>query len=101
MRSEGFHQFLPICDICIADVNVTLSNVLQFEELLRNADDSHGLHQQAKAHATIVYYSSRMEAVSYPIGEFAKPADIQQAWREGNDGVANFMLQKITGSSPN
>lgn len=36
----------------------------QFEELLRNADDPEGLHRQAKARATVVYYSSRMEAVS-------------------------------------
>lgn len=35
----------------------------QFEESLRNADDPDGLHRQAKACATIVYFSCRMEAV--------------------------------------
>ncbi|KIM81848.1 hypothetical protein PILCRDRAFT_8503 [Piloderma croceum F 1598] len=57
-----------------------LTSAAKLEESLRNTDDPQGLHQQPKARATIVYYSSRMEA----------------AWREGNDGVANFMLQKIT-----
>ncbi|KAJ3483561.1 hypothetical protein NLI96_g6231 [Meripilus lineatus] len=48
---------------------------------VRAMDDPQGLHQQGKARAVVLYYSSRMEA----------------AWREGNDGVAEFMLQKITG----
>jgi hypothetical protein len=74
--------------------------VLQFEESLRNVDDSQGLHQQAKARATIVYYSSRMEAVSdwNRAALFADLGVFPQAWREGNDSVANFMLQKITGA---
>lgn len=75
--------------------------MLQFEESLRNVDDSQGLHQQAKARATIVYYSSRMEAVSDLNRGTALFADLgvfPQAWREGNDSVANFMLQKITGA---
>ena len=38
---------------------------LQFEELLRNAGDPDGTHQQSIACATIVYHSSRMEAVCY------------------------------------
>ena len=74
--------------------------MLQFEESLRNVDDSQGLHQQAKARATIVYYSSRMEAVSDLNRGTALFGDLgvfPQAWREGNDSVANFMLQKITG----
>jgi hypothetical protein len=36
-------------------------STFQFEELLKKADDSG--HQQAKAQATVVYFSSRMEAV--------------------------------------
>lgn len=54
---------------------------LQFEELLRNAGDPDGTHQQSIACATIVYHSSRMEA----------------AWKEGNYTVAEFMSKKITG----
>ncbi|CDO70960.1 hypothetical protein BN946_scf184829.g69 [Trametes cinnabarina] len=37
-------------------------------------------HAQARARAIVLYYSSRMEA----------------AFREGNDGVADFMLEKIS-----
>ncbi|OCH94172.1 hypothetical protein OBBRIDRAFT_810677 [Obba rivulosa] len=57
--------------------------VLTYEESLRGTEDSQGLHSQAKARATVQYYSSRMEA----------------AWREKNDAVAEFMLQKITGEN--
>ncbi|KAI0935752.1 hypothetical protein AcV5_004080 [Taiwanofungus camphoratus] len=57
-----------------------LACAAKYEEALRNAHDSERVHTQAKARATLVYYSCRMEA----------------AWREGNDGIANYMLQKIT-----
>ena len=43
-----------------------LLSPVQFEEMLRNADDADGIHRQAKACATIVYFSSRMEAVRAP-----------------------------------
>ncbi|PCH33182.1 hypothetical protein WOLCODRAFT_93070 [Wolfiporia cocos MD-104 SS10] len=49
------------------------------EEALRKAEDPDQLHAQARARAVIIYYSSRMEA----------------AWKEGNSGVAEFMLQKV------
>src|SRR5579872_5962950 len=84
----------------------------QFEEGLRNAADPNGLHQRAKIQAMLVYYSSRMEAVSFLCcardldpGFFVSPSwavehegltfGSTQAWRESNDGVAEFMLQKI------
>ncbi|KAJ7877618.1 meiosis protein SPO22/ZIP4 like-domain-containing protein [Mycena leptocephala] len=57
-----------------------LSSAARFEELLRNAEDADGAHRVDRACATIVYFSSRMEA----------------AWKEGNHGVAAFMSQKIT-----
>ncbi|EIN13175.1 hypothetical protein PUNSTDRAFT_139817 [Punctularia strigosozonata HHB-11173 SS5] len=57
-----------------------LGSAAVFEETLRSADDPGGAHEQARARATINYFTCRMEA----------------AWREGNDGVAHFMLQKIT-----
>lgn len=38
--------------------------LFQFEQSLRNADDQQGSHQQSIAQATVVYYCSRMEAVS-------------------------------------
>lgn len=38
--------------------------LFQFEQSLRNADDHQNLHQQSIAQATVVYYCSRMEAVS-------------------------------------
>jgi hypothetical protein len=38
--------------------------LFQFEQSLRNADDRQNLHQQSIAQTTIVYYCSRMEAVS-------------------------------------
>lgn len=46
-----------------------------------------------------MYYSSRMEAVSLIRTVSLQPTDFKhpKAWREENEGVANFMLQKITG----
>ena len=38
--------------------------LFQFEENLRNVDDPQNVHQQSIAQATVVYYCSRMEAVS-------------------------------------
>ena len=38
--------------------------LFQFEQSLRNADDPQNLHQQSIAQTTVVYYCSRMEAVS-------------------------------------
>ncbi|KAJ7449476.1 hypothetical protein B0H11DRAFT_333517 [Mycena galericulata] len=57
-----------------------LTSAARFEELLRNAEDPGGTHRVDRACATIVYFSSRMEA----------------AWKEGNHSVAAFMSQKIT-----
>jgi len=57
-----------------------LACAAKYEESLRGAEDPQGLHSQAKARASVLYYSSRMEA----------------AWREGNDAAAEFMLHKIT-----
>ena len=37
----------------------------QFEEGLRNAADANGVHQRAKVQAMLMYYSCRMEAVSF------------------------------------
>ncbi|THU92597.1 hypothetical protein K435DRAFT_726088 [Dendrothele bispora CBS 962.96] len=56
-----------------------LTSAAKFEEMLRVASDPDGSHRQSKACATIVYFSSRMEA----------------AWKEGNYTVAEFMSQKI------
>ncbi|KAG1746972.1 meiosis protein SPO22/ZIP4 like-domain-containing protein [Suillus lakei] len=64
--------------------NDTASSVLacaaKYEEALRNIDDPSGTNQQARACVTAVYLSTRMEA----------------AWREGNEGLAAFMADKIT-----
>ncbi|KAJ6505845.1 meiosis protein SPO22/ZIP4 like-domain-containing protein [Mycena vitilis] len=57
-----------------------LASAARFEELLRNAEDADGAHRVDRACATVVYFSSRMEA----------------AWKEGNHSVAAFMSQKIT-----
>ncbi|KAJ7791757.1 meiosis protein SPO22/ZIP4 like-domain-containing protein [Mycena olivaceomarginata] len=57
-----------------------LASAARFEELLRNAEDPDGAHRVDRACATVVYFSSRMEA----------------AWKEGNQSVAAFMSQKIT-----
>ncbi|KAJ7160549.1 meiosis protein SPO22/ZIP4 like-domain-containing protein [Mycena crocata] len=56
-----------------------LSTAARFEEVLRNTEDDPA-HRAARASATIVYLSARMEA----------------AWREENHTVAAFMAQKIT-----
>jgi hypothetical protein len=69
---------------------------LQFEELLKNAGDPDGKHQQSIACATIVYHSSRMEAVCY--SSFTRRSRdntfISQAWKEGNYTVAEFYVKK-------
>ncbi|KAK7007973.1 meiosis protein SPO22/ZIP4 like-domain-containing protein [Favolaschia claudopus] len=57
-----------------------LTSAARFEELLRNAEDPDGGHRVDRACATVVYFSSRMEA----------------AWKEGNHSVAAFMSHKIT-----
>ncbi|KAI1789167.1 meiosis protein SPO22/ZIP4 like-domain-containing protein [Ganoderma leucocontextum] len=59
-----------------------LGSAAKYEESLRAAEDPQGEHAQSRARAVILYYSSRMEA----------------AWQEGNAGVAEFMLEKITDS---
>ncbi|KAH8101409.1 hypothetical protein BXZ70DRAFT_1007244 [Cristinia sonorae] len=57
-----------------------LTCAAKYEENLKSIGDAQGEQlEQAKARATVLYHSSRMEA----------------ACREGNDGVADFMLQKI------
>lgn len=84
----------------------------QFEEGLRNEADPNGLHQRAKIQAMLMYYSCRMEAVSFffcvmdlkyssqlPVDYERLTTNLTQAWREGNDGVADFMLQKVMGET--
>ncbi|KAF8446396.1 hypothetical protein L210DRAFT_982867 [Boletus edulis BED1] len=61
-----------------------LASAAKYEEALRNMDDPEGQHLHARAQVTIVYFSSRMEV----------------AWRENNEGLATFMADKITGSTP-
>ncbi|KAI0802995.1 hypothetical protein BC629DRAFT_1284035 [Irpex lacteus] len=58
-----------------------LTSAAKYEEQVRTVDDPEQNHQQTRSQAIILYYLSRMEA----------------AWREGNDAVSEFMLQKITG----
>ncbi|GBE78570.1 hypothetical protein BKA93DRAFT_799652 [Sparassis latifolia] len=57
-----------------------LGSAAKYEEALRNAQDPQHAHVQARVRATVMYYCSRMEA----------------AFKEGNEGVANFMLHKAT-----
>jgi hypothetical protein len=77
--------------------------LFQFEQSLRNADDPENLHQQAIAQTTVVYYCSRMEAVSlmsrqtYRVQLCTGAESCAQAWKEGNDSVAQYMLRNITG----
>ncbi|KAI9059547.1 hypothetical protein FKP32DRAFT_1657351 [Trametes sanguinea] len=59
-----------------------LSSAAKYVDLLTAADDPQNGHAQMRARAIVLYYSSRMEA----------------AFREGNDGVADFMLEKFTES---
>ncbi|KAI0757464.1 meiosis protein SPO22/ZIP4 like-domain-containing protein [Daedaleopsis nitida] len=69
----------------VADLDLAagvLGSAAKYEELLRAAEDPQGDNAQPRARAVILYYSSRMEA----------------AWREGNVGVAEFMLEKVTES---
>lgn len=73
---------------------------IKFEEQLRNsADASDGTYDQAKARATVAYYCSRMIIVGSmcKLWLSALMYDGHQAWRDGNDAIAQFMLEKITG----
>ncbi|KIY53662.1 SPO22-domain-containing protein [Fistulina hepatica ATCC 64428] len=56
---------------------------LNYEELLRNAEDPENTHKEARATAVTLYYSCRMEA----------------AWKEGNETLAEYMSRKITEDS--
>lgn len=56
-----------------------LTAAAKYEEMLRNLHDSDKIHQQSVACATIVYFSSRMEA----------------AWKEGNYTVAEYTSHMI------
>ncbi|KAI0063230.1 hypothetical protein BV25DRAFT_1899548 [Artomyces pyxidatus] len=59
-----------------------LGSAAKYEQSLRGANDPQGIYQQSKVQATVVYYCSRMEA----------------AWKQGNETLAEFMLQNITES---
>ncbi|KAI0666199.1 meiosis protein SPO22/ZIP4 like-domain-containing protein [Trametes maxima] len=59
-----------------------LGSAAKYVDQLRAADDPQNAHAQARARAIVLYYSSRMEA----------------AFREHNDGVADFMLEKVSES---
>ncbi|KAI8983311.1 meiosis protein SPO22/ZIP4 like-domain-containing protein [Trametes punicea] len=59
-----------------------LGSAAKYVDLLTAADDPQNQHSRARARAIVLYYSSRMEA----------------AFREGNDGVADFMLEKVSES---
>jgi hypothetical protein len=47
--------------------------------------------------AKSMYYSARMEAVGYVEITYPETTILFQAWKEGNQTVADFMLRKITG----
>ncbi|KAJ8488783.1 hypothetical protein ONZ51_g3351 [Trametes cubensis] len=72
--------------VCAANVGETtlaagvLGSAAKYVDLLRVADDPENGYEQARARAIILYYSSRMEV----------------AFREGNSGVAEFMLEKVS-----
>ncbi|KAL9715614.1 hypothetical protein Ac2012v2_000056 [Leucoagaricus gongylophorus] len=62
------------------DVAATiLTAAAKYEEMLRSLDDSDKVNQQSVACATVVYFSTRMEA----------------AWREGNYAVAEYASHMI------
>ncbi|KZT09061.1 uncharacterized protein LAESUDRAFT_647835 [Laetiporus sulphureus 93-53] len=66
-----------------------LACAAQYEEALKKAEDPEEQHASSRARAIVVYYSSRMEAAS--------TRSSGNAWREDNNTVAEFMLQKIIG----
>ncbi|KAI0665334.1 meiosis protein SPO22/ZIP4 like-domain-containing protein [Trametes maxima] len=72
----------------LADVGDTalaasvLGSAAKYVDQLRAADDPQNTHAQACARAIVLYYSSQMET----------------AFQEHNDGVADFMLEKVSES---
>ncbi|VDB86539.1 unnamed protein product [Peniophora sp. CBMAI 1063] len=57
-----------------------LASAAKYEELLRSAEDPGGELNLQRAQATLVYHCTRLEA----------------AWKEGNEAMANYMLQILT-----
>jgi len=73
----------------------------QYEEKLRGLDDSDKVNQQSVACAIIVYFSSRMEAVSTSLDCWTIVDGLLrwffsvQAWKEGNYAVAEYASHMI------
>ncbi|KIJ45216.1 hypothetical protein M422DRAFT_67355 [Sphaerobolus stellatus SS14] len=82
-----------------------LGAAAKIEEDMNAADDPNDTHAQSKACASIVYYTCRMEAVrallirlNSTLFSLRLRLHTSQAWKEGNKGVAQFMLCKIIGT---
>lgn len=71
----------------------------QYEDILKGSDDPTGAHRQSKACATVVFLSTRMEAVCLPSRLTCVSSHVHlQAWKEGNHSMAEYMAQRITGT---
>jgi hypothetical protein len=69
--------------------------LFQFEQSLRNVDDQQNSHQQSIAQATVVYYCSRMEAVSLV------PCETFRLHRVPMLSHMSRLGRKVTKASPN
>lgn len=74
------------------------SPLKQYEALLKAEKCSDDAQRRAMMVAKAMYYLARMEAVSHMDDHTSRIQPFFfQAWKEGNQTVADFMLRKITG----
>lgn len=80
--------------------NTDLNSVLwQFEKLLQTEGlPQDPTHERERIHSVVLYYASRMEAVT-PFHPQPSTSNnrLDQAWNQGTEGVALWMLEKIVG----
>lgn len=81
-----------LCPFSTADLTLKQYEAqLKYEICLDEAE------RRAMMVAKAMYYSTRMEAVGLIEDGTARNHHPLQAWKEGNQNVADFMLRKITG----
>jgi len=72
--------------------------LIQYEALLKSDNCSDDTQRRAMMVAKSMYFSARMEAVGSTEDQTVRNLyKYFQAWKEGNQTVADFMLRKITG----
>jgi hypothetical protein len=72
-RAQPRYAQTPLLHQISVAESATSSPLLKYEEMLKNVDDPDGTHRHDVASATVVYLSSRMEAVRKSSSDFGGP----------------------------